>query len=187
MNQGFVGFPMPAAASPTLTKFYSTVITVASGGSSLSPIALNLPQTYSWIRLIAQLRGDNSSASDKFVIRFNNDTGANYDGGAVVTSGSFTGVAGTSTAVAGPTMPAATAPAGSYALLIFDLFGYTSSSMWKQWIGQNFYQTAATSGGTLASFFGGHWRSTTPVSYLAVSGNSSLIDVGSTLTLYGAP
>jgi hypothetical protein len=157
-------------ASTTLGSAAASV-TFGSGGT--------LPQTYTDLILVTDVKSSHNSNVDGGCIRFNGDTGSNY---------SITRLAGSGTAATSDRQSSATTPivriAGNTASastpVIYHIMSYSSSSVNKTaLVTASESQTLITKGVLL-------WRSTAAITSLVVfPENGANFNSGSTFSLYG--
>jgi hypothetical protein len=101
------------------------------GGAAATIDATGLDQNFRGLRLIAYLRGDTAAASTTCLLRFNGDAAANYDvmradaANATMTASNTLG--GTSAEVS-PVIPANTATANFFGMLIVEIPFYAHAS-----------------------------------------------------------
>lgn len=149
----------------------------------------NIPQTYKHLLIIGACRSSSAITGGGINIRFNNDTGNNYDytrsffnNGAGV--GNISGVAqafGQMGALTGSLAVANDFSGGQ--CWIAD---YVNTSFNKNWIGTGFIATARSVAAMYNQFIGGQWRNTAAINqitlYDAAGGN---FIAGSRFSLYG--
>ncbi len=147
----------------------------------------NIPQTYRELRLVVDARGDTAATTTPINLRFNNDSGANYDyqfvqGNAAV-AGALETFAATQIVFVG--MPAATAPAnvsGGMELLCPNYAGTT----WHKWIhGHNNIKRGTATTDLFVRTYLGNWRSTAAITRLSLTPAAGNFAIGSRFMLYG--
>jgi hypothetical protein len=178
---------------------YTPVTIVSSGGSGdvarLSDSTLGadtasfditgISAAYKHLLIIAQLRGTHADIQTELRLRFNNDSGSNYDGHYhFTTSGAATGVtnnpATTSAQLGLITADTATADrAGSAHILIPN---YASATFQKN---IEFHTAYARSGDYATTDGSGAWRNTAAVDRITILPGTANWKAGSRLTLYG--
>jgi hypothetical protein len=148
----------------------------------------NIPQTYNHLRLMVQGRGDAASTSVFSQIRFNNDSGANYDyDQSLVRTSSVQRVASAATAGALGDISAASSTAGVAGEFSADIVNYTGTVLRKQWRGTGWAKDSAdgTTSGYETVTFGGEWRNTSAITRLQVILSGGNFIAGSSFYLYG--
>lgn len=168
---------------------YEPIATTTLGTASNSLTFSSIPSTYTDLRLVGVVRGNNNNTT--YVnLRYNGDTAANYsatkiDGnGSVVTSQRDTGA--NWLLIDRDGVPNSNATAGIYGMFTVDIFSYAGST---------FKTNLATvssdrNGSGYAVAQVGLWRSTSAITSIGISANygnptGPLFTAGSTFTLYG--
>jgi hypothetical protein len=153
-----------------------------------SVVFSSIDQNFRHLRLVVQARGDTAATNVGLLLRFNGDTGANYDRQFFQASGSSSAssesIAGTSIEIAAGLLPANTAPASSFGQVIVDIAYYAGANH-KTVTVQGATKVNTTTGNFVNSYTAGWWRSTaaiTSVTLLTASGN---LVAGTVTTLYG--
>jgi hypothetical protein len=174
----------PLAAAPLgLVQGMVPIQRIELGAAAASIDFQNIPQNYHHLRLVITARGDAAAAAAGLLMRFNNDSGANYDRQQI--DGTDTTVAASSTtaqtsAVLG-NIPAATALAGQTAAITCEIPNYGALSFFK---GANIEAGMRyTSPQRQASF--AQWRSTAAINRITLLLTSGNFVAGSVATLYG--
>jgi hypothetical protein len=151
---------------------------------------LNIPQTFSHLMLKIVCRSDAPSGNTTLLLRFNGDSGANYDRELLFASAAATGaqeqLGATSMDVGwGSIIPTASAPAGRYAMFDVSIPSYVSALVSKtvRAVGGNSFSTA--SGATYVSDYFGFWRSTAPINRITLTLGAGNLVAGTQVTLYG--
>lgn len=117
-----------------LTAFDSiATVTVGSGGSSSITFS-SIPSTYKHLQIRAIIK-DNRSAitADNNFLRFNNDSGSNYDGHLLYGNGSSASADafGTDTAMVYATVPGASIGANIFGVAVVDILDYANTNKYK--------------------------------------------------------
>ena len=169
-------------------------VTGGGGGGSLTLIAEQLllsnaatvtfssiPNTYRHLRLVAVGRMTTATTEDYVYIRFNGDTGSNYD--EIRSNNGGFGQSSAQTKSRIGDFPGSTAPSGSagqfellipaYALTTFHKTVRSNSGVWDQ-----------SSSGVMNEFFA-RWRDTSAINALELSLGSGSFITGSIFSLYG--
>lgn len=142
----------------------------------------SIPATYE--SLLVQLTGESSQAttSTGIDVRFNNDSGANYDGGRVTQVTAATATAQTSVRIGALTGTTGTANSGGAVELLIP--NYARTVFHKTGIARNTFKDAANA--PFVEHDGIHWRSTAAIDRvtLILPGGGNFV-IGSVATLYG--
>jgi hypothetical protein len=161
---------------------------VVGAGGAASIAFSSISGSYRNLRLVLSVRGDTAAATTGVSLRFNGDTGANYDGqvGSLYGGGSlntFDTIAGTSMPV-GLTV-AGTAPANTFSPFELLLHDYANTTTHKGVRSHAGYKQANSTSSTVTSMGTGTWRSTsaiTSITLLPTAGNFAQYTVA---TLWG--
>ena len=130
-----------------------------------------LPTTFNHLRLVLQLRSDlAASLNDQTMLRFNNDSGNNYDyEGARAIAGTSSpfevfalafGKVGTHAAV--------TASANLFSQSEVSIPSYRGTVANKNWISSYYAKWGTTSGTQETGFFGGNWRNNAAITRIQI-------------------
>lgn len=155
----------------------------AAGAISITSIS----QSYAHLVLVAQLRGDAVAANRTINVRFNNDTGANYDAQYVAGNNASAVVAASVGATSGAigAIPAASATAGYAGALIIEIPNYSGTTFYKT----STYRTTKDENGTATNMVAYNgtvfWRSTNAITRIDLGILTGSFDAGSRVTLYG--
>lgn len=144
----------------------------------------SLPQTFAHLFIILQARGDTGATSTQLSLRFNNDSGANYDVGAGI-GGTVSG--GATSGAIGP-VSASTAPANSFGAYVLWIPHYAQANTFKACQTLGFVPTAA-GGVNLAAYSQQILWKITPVAINQITfipGAGNLVQY-SRFTIYGLP
>lgn len=147
----------------------------------------NIPATYQHLLVVLQARSIVAGASDSCSVRFNNDSGANYDrqrilgAAALVTAaeslGATQGDIGQITGATGTT-------AGNADPIHLWVPNYARTTYKKGYLATGGISYAEATTNTQAGLFVGKWRSTAAIAGVTIFGSANF-DVGSVATLYG--
>jgi hypothetical protein len=162
--------------------------TVVGVGGAASITFSGISSSYRNLRLVLSGRGDTAAGSTGVSLRFNSDTGSNYDGqvGSLYGGGainSFDTIAGTAMPIA--VMVAASAPANTFSPVEILVHDYANTTTHKGVRGHGGYKAANSSSSTATGMGTGTWRSTsaiTSVTLLPQAGNFAQYTVA---TLWG--
>jgi hypothetical protein len=161
---------------------------VVGAGGAASIAFSSISSSYRNLRLVLSVRGDTAALTTGVSLRFNGDTGANYDGqvGSLYGGGSlntFDTIAGTSMPV-GLTV-AGTAPANTFSPFELLLHDYANTTTHKGVRSHAGYKQANSTSSTVTSMGTGTWRSTSAINaitLLPTAGNFAQYTVA---TLWG--
>lgn len=166
-----------------LVKIASVTLSAAAPSISFSGI----PGTYTDLMVSGMVSSADAAANEYMMLRFNGDTGANYDSEkfGYFSTGLDNAQINATTSGTIANIPAATALAGSGGAVEISIPAYAQAVFMKQAKG-----TFSTSLGTGTfsqgiGLFGVHWRNTAAVTALSfVTASGSNFIAGSTLTLW---
>jgi hypothetical protein len=168
---------------------YESIATSTVGAGGVSSVTFSsIPQTYKHLQIRALVK-DNRSAtsSDNNFLRFNNDSGNNYNAHQLIGDGSSasSGALGTDSAMIYGTVPGASIGASIFNVTIVDILDYTSTNKNKVIRSLNGYDS---NGGGTIRLTSGLWMSTsavTQIDLLTNIGATSTIQQYSQFALYG--
>lgn len=161
---------------------------VTLGGSSASFDIQNINQGFANLMVVMTLRDDLAGTADSVAVRFNNDTGANYNASihyavsnTPTASSTFGSVFGTWFGVAGGN----TGLASSYGTNVAYIPNYAGSAVFRAWSSSGAYTDSASSS-TFNWQSGGVWKSTATINRVTIfpGGGSNWLS-GSRVTVYG--
>lgn len=182
-----------AAAGGGLEVLFDTTL----GADAATLDATALPAGYSMLECSLVGRCSTVGALDLMGMRFNNDSGNNYDieytqianGGSSEDNESLAqpqfGQAGQTTV---GFIPGTTAPAGAHVELSIKIRNYAATVFNKGFTGHAYSKDSVAGGAQRIVLSGGEWRSTaaiTRVTFLVIGGTNFI--TGSRLTVYGYP
>jgi hypothetical protein len=157
------------------------------GGSAPSFDLTAIPATFNHLLLLIQGRGDTAATSTTVLLRFNNDSGANYDtelitgSGAAVATGEI--VAGTSAQIADIT--ANTGPASVFGAFTIWIPNYAGTTAQKNAFSSGGHKTTSLSGGIFNRNYSCFWRSAAAINRITLTPGAGNFVAGSRVTLYG--
>lgn len=161
---------------------------VVTSGSASSVAFSSIPQIYRDLELRVRGRGTQASATVKPRIRYNGDSGNNYNNQGFHSAGS----GGTNAEQLGVSynelgdIPAASGTSGYSGLCIADIIDYRGTTFNKPFSSRDGNSYTNTSGQTLAGIFGGCWRTVgTPITSISVFLSAGNFVDGSVVSLYG--
>lgn len=161
-----------------------TTLSVAAASIDFTSIAAD----WSHLLLVAVLRGTNASAGITANLRFNGDAGANYDRQHLF-SNNTTIAASEQVAVAqidlgGGQIPAATAPADVFGLVLVEIAHYASAKN-KVCLARVAGKVGSGTGSFYTFELAGFWRSNAVITSVALLPSAGNFDIGCRATLYG--
>ena len=161
---------------------------IASGilGSDTASITLTpIPALWTHLMLLTIARSSVAATVDPFLLRFNGDTGANYDHqiiqGDQATMTAAESFAATSTQIG--FLPGSTAVASSFAAVRTVIMDYTDTANFKALISASAHRYTGTPD-QRQIMTAGDWKSTTVISSLTVFCGANLL-TGTRISLYG--
>lgn len=169
------------AAPSGRTLIASNVLGAATGSVTFSSI----PGTYADLLLLCLVRGTNASTTVNIRLRFNGDTGSNYDYSDENRTGSAQGVAAAFLQVG--SAPGSTAPATTAAAFEIPIPRYADTTWHKTTRCNSFVKFGTAGGNLLMQAAGGIWRSTAAITSVTVLPSAGNWDIGSAFYLYGLP
>jgi len=158
---------------------YEPIATTTLGSATATVTFSSIPGTYTDLRLIAKVK-ETSTAGDSRM-RFNGDTGTNYNGTRVLRSYS-TAVTGTINTTNGLWITQNSLNSLSWAMIEIDINSYSSSIAYKTIFATN---SNASYDNQIPQVFNFTWRNTAVVTSLDFFNTSTPYVIGSTFTLYG--
>ena len=165
-----------ATAATSAVTLISTV-TLTTTATTIS--FTSIPGTYTHLRLIYQ--GKVTSGYGNFFLRFNADTGANYD------LQTMDGVG--ATASAGQTFATNYISMGLIGGIVgggtIDIPNYKGTTLDKIAIGQGYMTYGTSSGQMIVLNHGGRWRNTSAITQLDFTCDAGDFQAGTVVTLYG--
>lgn len=158
------------------------------GVASASIDFTSIPQTFAHLMVEMYLRGDTAATTTTYSLRFNADSGANYDvqslqGAAAVASAAETFAA---TGVSF-TIPAGTATANVLGRTRVDISHYAGSANNKIFEAANVYKFGTASSQLAVQVVGGFWRSNAAINRITLATAAGNFAAGSRVTIYGLP
>lgn len=169
------------SAAGTLVKINETVL----GATAASISFTGIPATYSHLRIVVQARGTlGGGGSINFMMRFNNDTAANYMwllGSLYHTNSVATSEITNATGLVVGMIPDGTAPAGRAGTITINIPNYWRTSFQKivnSAVGIDVTQLISTIGS-------GRWNSTAAINRIDFLAQSGSLAAGTIVSLYG--
>lgn len=164
-----------------LTSAYESIATVAVGAGGSGTITFSsIPSTYKHLQIRALTR----SAGGNVNMRFNSDSGSNYwthwlDGDGATIRAEASGLGNLHYAGYGAT---ATAGANVFGGNVIDIIDYANTSKYKTIRGISGFDS---NGSGWAGLISGYWASTSAISTIVITPNSSTFPQYSHFALYG--
>ena len=180
-----------AAANTNTTQIATTAFSLAAGGykqtwtagSATASQTFTLNGGYKNLRIVITGRADGSGDNADVVMRFNSDTGSNYDweasGGYASTALATGGRANTTILVAA--VPAAAAAANYAGEAEITVPNYAGTTFFKACSSRNFSRRDSTNDEVL--IFGGIWKSTSAITSVTLSTDNGSFVTGTTISV----
>jgi hypothetical protein len=160
------------------------------GFSAASITFSSITTDWAHLWLVFYGRGDSIAPTQAVTMRFNSDSGANYDhtdfnsnNTGAFTPGSREQFAQTSFWVG--LMPAGTASANLFGGPVVFIPNYANTANNKCMVGHSAQKTAATTGLVMMDTFGGQWRSNAAITTVTLLPGANNFVTGTRATLYG--
>lgn len=161
-------------------------VTLAAPAASIDLAAI--AADWSHLRVEAYLRGTSASPGIGVLLRFNGDTGANYDAQTLYSNGAAVAgteaLAGTSIPLGAGTIPAANAPANAFGLVVVEIGDYAGAHQ-KACMASAAGKLGTASGNVYTVETAGFWRSNAAITSISITPSAGNFDTGSRVTLYG--
>lgn len=142
--------------------------------------------TYAHLRLVICARDTGAVTAVNGLIRFNNDSAANYDTeeliGAAATPTSSEAFAATSASVL--QYVGASASAGLFGMTVIDIPNYASATPNKALLAMNAVKWGTATTNMRIRVAAGFWRSSAAINQITITAGSGNFDVGTRATLY---
>jgi hypothetical protein len=170
------------SSAVTSANSYASIATLI--GATSNGMFTNIPQNYTHLQMRVICRTDRSATDDYFVVRPNGDAaGSNYYYHILTGNGSTTSVSSSNASVGRMGwVPAASAPANVFGVLIIDILDYANTTKYKTgrsiggWDGNGSGETA------ISSWF---YPSFSPITSILFGGDIGNPVAGSSFALYG--
>lgn len=185
---GGTGASTAADARTNLGITMEVISRTVLGSAAASVDITSIPATYEALILDITGRGDTAAAAVAIGVRFNGDTGANYDSQQVYALGTATvgaaGIAGATSMGVG-SLTAASATANNPGLTSLRIPGYARTVFFKALAGWNGRHEGTAAGSIVAASLYGQWRSTAAINQITVIAGAGNFATGTVVTLYG--
>lgn len=147
----------------------------------------NIPQTYIDLKIIGYVRGTKANNAANFLgMRFNSDTGSNYNRIGILWASDNSSAASTvlanDTQFYSPSINSSVSPNTEFSLIEIDIFSYTNTNIYKSFL---------TKGAGYQSLYGpsmvtGLWKSFNAINQIQLyDGDNTNLAAGSKISLYG--
>jgi hypothetical protein len=149
----------------------------------------SIPSQFAHLIVECYLRGDTAATSVSVVLRFNNDTAANYDFQLLTGVGATAGAAEVfaDVGIRVGTAPANTAGANLFNALTIEAPHYANSANNKATSSAYGYKVGTATSNILVGASAGFWRSSAAITRVTVFPSAGNFVSGSRVTLYGLP
>lgn len=159
------------------TATYEPISTIQFSTATASHTFSSIPNTYKHLQIVAFIKG--STGTPYLDMRYNSDSGANYNQTSFYPSAGSWGSSGNPGATFAYVGQNSMFNSTTFGMQVIDIIDYANTTTEKNWV---------TYGGTQAQepeLLHGTWHSTSAINsiYLVLSGGN--FAVGTTLTLYG--
>lgn len=166
---------------------------VTLGGSAATIAFSSIPATFAHLMLVVYARGDVAATFTNVNLRFNGDTGADYDIENLTANSTTVSALGTASGAAtsglAARVPGSTAPASAFSAGLIWIPHYTNTVGHKPWLSLS--HDRETSGGVsdnvLALFAGIWFAAAAAINNVTLLPSSGNFVTGSRVTLYGLP
>jgi hypothetical protein len=174
---------IPSWATAGFTQIAQTIVT----GSSAASVSFSSLGSYTNLKVVMTARGVAAAAQDDIILRFNGDSGSNYDFQRLNNNG-VTVSANENFAVSflfPGTIAANTAASGLAGTAIVEIPDYRNTTYEKNTLSRNGVKIGTSSTNQLTKYNYGAWRNTAAITSLTFSCLGGNIGIGSIFTLYG--
>jgi hypothetical protein len=158
-------------------------------GTAASIVFSSIPATYRGLMLQVVLRGDTAATSTEALMRFNGDTGANYDyqrlNAGITTVNASEALNSTSIGIGD--MAASTATAGAPGISTVMIPFYAGTTFWKMSTSHDGVSTGTATGSLQVKPWAGRWRNTAAINSITILPAAGNWIAGSSAVLYGLP
>lgn len=158
------------------------------GGAQANIDITAISGSYDHLRLIAYLRGDTAAASTTCLLRANGDSGANYDRQllhASQTSAAASEFFGQTSITVMETMPANTAGANLFGMIVVDIPFYSLTSNNKDFNIEQITKIGIATANLRWGAVSGFWRSNAAITQLTLLPGAGNFVAGSAYSLWG--
>lgn len=175
------------ATTAQLTEFLiaSSALTADAANFDIQSI----PGTYKHLRLFMMLRGTTNAATQTTLLRFNNDSGANYDlqtvNGSAATITAAESFTATSLSILSAAASSASVGAGVFTAYTIDIPFYSSTSFNKVVVYRLGRKIGTASTNLFTSAPAGFWRDSSAINRITITPGADNWATGSAITLHG--
>ena len=169
---------------PRITNAYESIATTTVGGGGSSTITFSsIPSTYKHLQVRGISRGTGGSERAVY-IKFNGDSGSNYNGHNLTGNGTAAsaGNEGTAGYTIGAITAGSLATASVYGASVIDILDYQNTNKYKTVRSLDGYDT---NGGGKVELRSGLWMSTSAVNQIELTLSSNSFEQYSQFALYG--
>jgi hypothetical protein len=164
---------------------YDTTLGVAAASIDVTGIVA----TYAHLLLVSYLRGDTATATITVALRFNNDSGANYDAQSIANSAATTLAAGENIAATSGNIdrgvtPGGTAAASEFGAMATLIPAYAGTTGQKSAISMVAGRSGTTTGLISTMLCSTFWRSTAAINRITLLPSAGNFVAGSRLSIY---
>lgn len=149
----------------------------------------SIVQTFRSLRMQIIARGSNASTSVSCLLRFNNDSGNNYDyqnlQGNNTAAAAFSAVAGSSIVVGGA--PAASATANVFGQIDVQIGDYINATRNKVLNARSALKIGTTTADVVTAAVSGFWRSNAAITRITLIPSAGNWDTGTRVIVWGDP
>jgi len=171
------------------TAIWHPLADVILAADSATVVLSGIPATMIHLALTMQLRDSDAASAAETRLRFNGDSGANYDSQQLTNTAATTLVGSESFAQTGMLVgahPAANAPAEASGATMVIIPHYTNTTAQKTAVSYSGYKIQSSANGMNARFCTGHWRNTSAITSVTIFTTSAgQLVTGSRVTVYG--
>lgn len=167
------------------TNSYESIATVTVGSGGVASIDFtSIPSTFKHLQLRGSVRSSQASAGSSLRMRFNGDSGSNYDYHAIYGNGSSAAaenIAPVNIMLVG-NCPAASSGSNIFNANVIDLLDYTNTNKYKT---VRFLDGYDTNGGGQVTFGSDLWMNTTAITSISITAATGNFVQYSQFALYG--
>ena len=177
---------LPTWATPGVIGMTQIAQTIVTGAAAAS-VSFSSLGSYTNLKVVITARATVAAASDDIILRFNSDSGSNYDfqrlnnNGVTVNANENFGVS----FLFPGTFAAASASAGLAGTAIVEIPDYGNTTYNKNTLSRNGTKIGTSTTNQLTKYNYGAWRNTAAITSLTFSFLGGNIGIGSIFTVYG--
>lgn len=172
------------AVETWVDAIYDTTLT----GTASSLDITSIPGTFAHLEIFLYARGATAASSTGVVVRFNNDSGANYDwhqlAGAGTVSATLTEAVAATSAQVGA-MAAASAPANLFTGMVINVQHYAGATNQKVALARTAMKQANSAGNIYNLSNSVHWRSAAAINRITLIPGAGDFAIGTRVTIRG--